>query len=352
MGMNAADFMLDVASGWNGKNTGGDFTASDPDLKMLREAIASKPLLEEMKQEIEEDLKYSRLSLKGSMADIAKNVNGPKYSLMCYVIAVRSLKDRRFERFDGDSLFTVFFMAFLCGILWWQTGVGAHLASLNGVLDISAVLFFLVTFLSFNTLFQGIFTFPNEKTMMMKERSAGMYPISAFFIGRSFSDLPLDTMLPIIVTTIIYAMTGLKPTVDAYVLTIVVVLLTCYVAGSLGLLMGAWFLNLKRAQSAATVVMLTIMLTGGFFVRDIPIWISWIKWVSYIMYSWNALINIHLKGRIELCGPSNDTALCDATMASSITFATPLGMDIGILCLMLAVLRFAVYLALRYGAES
>merc|ERR1719443_2532368 len=33
------------------------------------------------------------------------------------VIAIRSLKDRRFERFSSDSMMTVFFMAFLCGCL-------------------------------------------------------------------------------------------------------------------------------------------------------------------------------------------------------------------------------------------
>merc|ERR1711904_500603 len=132
-----------------------------------------------------------------------------------------------------------------------------------------------------------------------------------------------DTFIPVVVTTIIYIMVGLKATAGAYLLTIVVVLLTCYTAGSLGLLIGAWFLNLKRAQSAATVIMLTIMLTGGFLVRDIPIWISWVQYLSYILYAWNALVNIHLKGRIPDCEDrSTDSSMCDDTLMGDIKFGS------------------------------
>merc|ERR1739848_938461 len=112
-------------------------------------------------------------------------------------------------------------------------------------------------------------------------------------------------------------------------------LLTCYTAGSLGLLIGAWFLNLKR----------------GFLVRDIPIWISWVQYLSYILYAWNSLVSIHLKGRIPDCDASGpDSSICQGTMLSDIEF-NDIGFDIGILAVMLVVLRSGVYLALRFGAK-
>merc|ERR1712087_176485 len=214
-------------------------------------------------------------------------------------------------------------------------GRGASLSTYVGAGDVAALLFLLVTFLSFNILFSAIFTFPNEKTMLLKERGAGIYPISAFFFGRTLSDLPLDTFIPVVVSPIIYIMVGLKATVGAYLLTMVVVLLTCFTAGSLGLLIGAWFLNLKRAQSAATVIMLTIMLTGGFLVKDIPIWLSWISYLSYINYAWDALINIHLKGRVPECNAGNED--CEGLLAQ-VKYKN-IGVQFGILCLMLTVLR-------------
>jgi len=360
-GMNPADYFLDIASGWSGEvEDTGNIQAGDPELKTLLSAIEAVPYSREsshkfnsMMNSIRTEHEAFGLKWGNSKRDmkVAAAKEGPRFWTQIYVIAIRSLKDRRFERFSSDSMMTVFFMAFLCGFLWWQSGVSSSLETFYGSLDVTAILFFIVTFLSFNILFSSIFTFPNEKTMLMKERSSGMYPISAFFIGRTLADLPLDTFIPVVVTTIIYIMVGLKATAGAYLLTIVVVLLTCYTAGSLGLLIGAWFLNLKRAQSAATVIMLTIMLTGGFLVRDIPIWISWVQYLSYILYAWNSLVSIHLKGRIPDCDASGpDSSICQGTMLSDIEF-NDIGFDIGILAVMLVVLRSGVYLALRFGAK-
>merc|ERR1712241_1495368 len=353
-GMNPADYFLDIASGWSGEAKDcGELSVGDPQLKSLLSAIERKPYMAEDTclnlansiQSTEEVFGHKwKRSAKGGQDDEPKLV-GPTYLTQVYIICIRSMKERRFERFSADSLLTIFFMAFLCGVLWWQAGVGASLATYAGAGDVAALLFFLVTFLSFNILFSSIFTFPNEKNMLLKEREAGMYPISAFFFGRTIADIPLDTLIPVTVTTIIYAMAGLKPDVGAFLLTMMVVLITCFTAGSLGLLIGAAFLNLKRAQSAATVLMLTIMLTGGFFVREIPVWLSWISYLSYIQYAWDALINIHLKGRVPVC-----EADCEGLLAQ--VKYDEVGIQFGILMLMLTVLRFSVYLSLRFGAKS
>jgi hypothetical protein len=38
----------------------------------------------------------------------------------------------------------------------------------------------------------------------------------------------------------------------------------------------------KQAQTVTTVVMLTFLLVGGFYVKDVPVWIGWIKYFSFI----------------------------------------------------------------------
>ncbi|WZN59536.1 G-family ABC transporter [Chloropicon roscoffensis] len=341
-GMNPADYFLDVASGWSGEAKDcGKLVVRDPQLKVLLGALAANP-----HRRPGDDLGHTMKNPKESEEE---KLQGASYVTQMYVICVRSMKDRRFERFSVDALGTVFFMAVLCGILWWQKGVGANLATVTGASDVAALLFFLISFLSFNLLFTSIFTFPNEKTMLLKEREAGVYPISAFFFGRSAADVPLDTTIPICVTTIIYLMVGLKPDVVAFLLTMVVVLITCFTAASLGLLIGAACLNLKRAQSVATVVMLTLMLTGGFFVQNIPVWLSWIAYLSYIAYAWEGLIHIQLQGRIPECPATDDS--CAMLTMGAVKFDT-LGPQIGILLLMLVVFRAGVYLALRFGAKS
>merc|ERR1712072_1135968 len=338
-GMNPADYFLDIASGWSGEAKDcGELSVGDPELKSLLSAIEKKPYVAEDTclnlansiQSTEEVFGHKwKRSAKGGQDDEPKLV-GPTYLTQVYIICMRSMKERRFERFSADSLLTIFFMAFLCGVLWWQAGVGASLATVVGASDVAALLFFLCAFMSFNLLFSSIFTFPNEKTMLLKEREAGMYPISAFFFGRTMADIPLDMAIPICATTIIYCFAGLKPDVGAFLLTQVVVIITCFTAASLGLLIGAVFMNGKRAQSLSVVVMLSLMLTGGFFVQNIPVWISWLSYLSYITYAFEALRIIQLDGRIPPC---DAPAECNPMLYSS--YFTDLGPYFGILLGML-----------------
>lgn len=50
-----------------------------------------------------------------------------------------------------------------------------------------------------------------------------------------------------------------------------------FVTQSLGLLLGTIVMVPKTAQTIASVVMLTFVLTGGYFVTDIPVWIGWLS---------------------------------------------------------------------------
>merc|ERR1712010_235716 len=349
-GMNPADYFLDVASGWSGETKGRKRAIyDDPALETLLGAIEKKPYVRKVTAfatNLEASSVGSTEEFCGHQRKKRDKLEGPSYLTQMRVICTRSLKERRFERFDADTVGTNLFMAVLFGVLWWQNGRGAKLATTEGATNVAAVLFLIVSMISLRLFLGNLFTFPDEKTMLLKEREAGMYPISAFFFGRTVADTPLDMAIPVMVVTIIYLMVGLKPTVGAFLLTMIVVLITCFTAASLGLLVGAAFLNLKRAQSAAVIIMLTLMLTGGFFVQNIPAWLSWLSYLSYINYAWDALKNIQLDGRIPTC---TDPSEC--TMINTTVF-THLGPQFGILLGMLVVFRFGVYLSLRYGAKS
>ncbi|GFH19248.1 ABC transporter domain-containing protein, partial [Haematococcus lacustris] len=38
----------------------------------------------------------------------------------------------------------------------------------------------------------------------------------------------------------------------------------------------------KTAQTVTTVIMLSLMLVGGYYVRDVPVWIRWLRYLSFI----------------------------------------------------------------------
>ena len=205
----------------------------------------------------------------------------------------RSLRTRRFETLSTQDLFQFIVIALLAGLFWFQKG---HDNTVAGSRDVLGVLFFMLMFLSFRSLFVSLFTFPQEQRHMLKERASGLYRLSAFYLARLLSDFPMDLTIPTGFIIIVYFMAGLRYNALAFFGMYGTLLLSMFVAQSLGLLLGSWFMNPKTAQTVAAVLMLTIVLTGGFFVLEIPSWISWIKWLSYIYYALGIMLYIQYDG--------------------------------------------------------
>ena len=94
----------------------------------------------------------------------------------------------------------------------------------------AGLLFFVSVFWGFFPLFTAIFTFPQERAMLVKERSVNMYKLSAYFIARITTDLLLDLVLPVTFLLIVYFMVGLKLTFNAFCLTLLTILLSIIAA--------------------------------------------------------------------------------------------------------------------------
>ena len=92
------------------------------------------------------------------------------------------------------------------------------------------LLFFFSTFWGFYPLMTAIFTFPQERNMLLKERASGMYRLSAYFWARIVGDLPLELTLPTAFVVIVYWMGGLKNSFVGFLLTLLVVLYNVLVA--------------------------------------------------------------------------------------------------------------------------
>lgn len=73
-------------------------------------------------------------------------------------------------------------------------------------------------------------------------------------------------------------------------------LLVVLLAQSFGLLIGAAFMDPKTAQTVTTIVMLTFLLVGGFYVRDVPTWMAWIRYISFVYWGYNLLLKIQFGG--------------------------------------------------------
>ncbi|CAN4121195.1 unnamed protein product [Withania somnifera] len=200
----------------------------------------------------------------------------------------RSLKERSHEYFSSIRITQVIATAIIVGLLWWHSDTSSPKRASNQ----AGVLFFISVFWAFFPLVTAIFTFPQERAMLVKERSVNMYKLSAYFIARITTDLFLDLALPITFLVIVYFMVGLKHTFRAFSLTLLTILLSIIAAQGLGLAIGVAFMDTKKATTFASVTLMTFMLSGGFFVQEVPAFISWVRYISINYHTYRILLKI------------------------------------------------------------
>ncbi|KAL6145418.1 hypothetical protein ACLB2K_056106 [Fragaria x ananassa] len=196
--------------------------------------------------------------------------------------------------------------AVILGLLWWQSDSNTT----KGLEDQAGLLFFIAVFWGFFPVFTAIFTFPQERAMLTKERAADMYRLSAYFVARTTSDLPLDLLLPVLFLVVVYFMAGLRLSAETFFLSMLTVFLCIVAAQGLGLAIGATLMDLKRATTLASVTVMTFMLAGGFFVKKVPVFISWIRYMSFNYHTYNLLLKVQFEDiRPTINGSSTDCSL-------------------------------------------
>lgn len=343
--VNAADFILDLASGQVSSSTLNGKESTDYLIKcselfleenvvdgfdLDRDAASMKSLVKDIKtglkseksqimpSKIFEQKRSMNFRRYDSLVGEKDNDRwGASYGAQIRYLFQRSLQTRRFESLSTQDLFQFGTIAVLAGLFWLQSGKDETLVAAR---DVVGVLFFMLMFLSFRTMFTSLFTFPNEQRHMLKERASGMYRLSAFYIARSLSDFPADMTIPSGFIIIVYFMAGLRYNAAAFFGVYGTLLLSMFVAQSYGLLLGSYFMNPKTAQAVAAVMMLAFILTGGFFVVNIPGWISWLKYLSFVYYALGVLLYVQFDGGnvdIYACYDSSGTNQCAPVSVSN-----------------------------------
>ncbi|KMT12308.1 hypothetical protein BVRB_5g102500 [Beta vulgaris subsp. vulgaris] len=351
--MNPADLLLDLASGIGpeSKHAMEQGEAMEQEKKQVRETLISayeNNISTRLKSELC-NLETTTYPWKKDTSNIARiNTKGEQWCTSWWhqfkVLVQRGMKERRFEAFNRLRIFQVLSVAFLGGLLWWHTPE-SHIE------DRVALIFFFSVFWGFYPLYNAVFTFPQERRMLIKERTSGMYKLSSYFLARTIGDLPLELALPTAFVFIIYWMGGLKPNPIVFVLSLIVVLYNVLVAQSLGLAIGAILMDIKPATTLASVTTLVFLIAGGYYVQQIPPFIVWLKYLSYSYYCYKLLLGVQYQ--------QNDTYPCikmgnkwewckvvDVPAVKSMGL-DHLWIDVCVLGLMLVGYRLLAYLALQ-----
>ena len=135
-----------------------------------------------------------------------------------------------------------------------------------------------MTFWPLHTLMHGILSFPFERAVIEKERASGSYRLSSYFVAKSLAEAPLKLILPTMFLIIAYWMANINSNFGIFLAILAFELMSILVAESLGLFLGAALKNLQHAITAATVILLSLMIVGGFFVRNLPHWLGVLDW--------------------------------------------------------------------------
>ena len=162
----------------------------------------------------------------------------------------------------------------------------------------------------FDAMFTAYMAFPLERAIIFKERSSGAYHLSAYFMAKTTSEAPARLALPAIYMVISYWMAGLNNNFGIFIASTFCSLLSVLAGESIGLFMGAAVLDMEKGMVIMTVIALSLMVVGGFFVRQIPSWILWLGYLSPFKYSYNSSVQLVFNQPVP-CDGSGLLAACD-----------------------------------------
>ncbi|KAI3986784.1 hypothetical protein MKX01_039758 [Papaver californicum] len=336
--MNPSDFLLDLANGvYKDEEEEDQASIKENLVTAYRTSLADK-----LKGEVEAEIQFLDSSGDGKEFGRWSTTWVQQFS----VLLRRGIKERKHEAFSGLKIGQVLVVALLAGALWWQSSM-AHIQDQVGLL------FFYSGFWGFFPLFQAIFTFPQERMMLMKERSSGMYRLSSYFFSRIVGDLPMELVLPTVFVSITYWMAGLKATPMNFFHTLFVLLYGVLVSQGLGLAIGALVMDLKSATTLGGVLMLTFLLAGGYYVQHVPKFIAWIKYVSLSHYQFKLLLGSqYSENDTYPCGPNVSCRVGTFPMIQMVGLDSQLSSVLALL-VMLVLYRLIAYLALmRVGVTK
>ena len=379
LGVSIPDHILDLASGeiadktklidiYKGKSSNNDVSTKPPSPNSPNSPNSLVPFVSIFTMRRKEKEKNEMKMVKAQVLrcpdkskeeeQINNDLQGVTWLDQVRILSERAVKTRRFAALSVQRVCEILFVGVLSGLFWFQ--VGEEYMNPQMVGDISGLLFFQLLFMSFSSLFQALLTFPVEFQIVKKERQSDLYALSSYYVARTISDFPMDSLIPSIFCWVIYWMSGLRRTAPAFFENWFSMLLTMFVSQSLGLLVGAVIQNYRTALSFTTVLVLSIMLVGGFYVRNIPIWIRWARYLSFIYYGYGQLLKIEFNHRFVTCNVESPRTIIDGQGYCFISETDLIDIDVDSAytlqsCMLIAFLllsRIGIFYALRFKIEN
>jgi len=198
-------------------------------------------------------------------------------------------------------------------------------------------------------------SFPMERMVIMKERASGSYHLSAYFMAKTSSDAPVRIALPLLYMIPSFWMAGIDDRFSMFAASTACTLLSVLAGEALGLFVGASILDMQKAMTVMTVSTLTLMLVGGFFVQNIPSFLSWTRFLSPFKYAFDASLQLVFNRDMPCDGSGVLETLCDGErgyvtaddVRDFLGIQGSVAFNVGMLLVIAFLPRYLAYLALR-----
>lgn len=179
----------------------------------------------------------------------------------------------------------------------------------KAVQDRTGALFFMTVNQAFAMIGPALGSFSLERGVVVRERMAKCYHLSAYYAAKLASELPIVIGLPCVFGSIVYPALRMHPTLPRFLTFLFVLVLNALAATSLGLLVSAATNSIKAATSLSPVVMVLMLLFGGYYVNaaNIPAALRWVTHLSFVKFSFSALCVNEFQGLVIPCDPTAGT---------------------------------------------
>eukprot|EP01060_Flectonema_neradi_P039922 TRINITY_DN8957_c0_g1_i6.p1 TRINITY_DN8957_c0_g1~~TRINITY_DN8957_c0_g1_i6.p1 ORF type:complete len:652 (+),score=111.41 TRINITY_DN8957_c0_g1_i6:54-2009(+) len=216
--------------------------------------------------------------------DESKSVYTTSFFTQFAALSARSLRNvARNPVLSTARLVQSVVLGLLIGAIFYNQGY-----SPEGVRGIQGALFFIMVNQSMLPMLGVLHTFPVEIEMVLRENSASLYSVGAYFAAKSIVEFPFMILFPFIFLCICYYLIGLRDEAGAFFTLQLIVILTSICAQSWGLFISACANSINMAQLLGPLVLLPMMLLAGFFVTSVPAWLDWARYVSFVRWAFEA----------------------------------------------------------------
>ncbi|KAG7661595.1 ADP1 [[Candida] subhashii] len=173
-----------------------------------------------------------------------------------------------------------------CGYLYYNVS-----NDISGFQNRLGFFFFLLAFFGFSSL-TGLHSFATERIIFIRERANNYYHPLSYYFSKIFCDLiPLRVLPPIILISVAYPLVGLTMEHNAFLKTIVVLIVFNVAVSVEMLIVGILVKEPGTSTMIGVLLLLLSLLFAGLFINseDLTMQIKWLEWISVFHYAYEAL---------------------------------------------------------------